>query len=425
MKESPTISRKRGSILSLLFILPLVGCDTFLPGAPEDQEVLEGPIETLTSEQLRLHLVGDAEFGAIFTPESGLGPIFNATSCAQCHVGDGKGHPLFNLTRFGRMTADGFDPMVEFGGPQLQDRAIPGHPPETMPPGVTGFAAFTAPAITGLGYLEAVDDTTLLNLEDPDDLNGDGISGRVQLHTANDLLDKVTAKEAAFHRGPRTRGLLWDGQYIGRFGKKALTVNLLQQTAGAYVNDMGVTTDVFPQDPLNVQVGNFTSDGVPDPEVASSVLDAVVFYVKTLRIPPRRDEGAPDVEAGEGLFSQVGCASCHLPTLRTGRSEIAALDRVEFHPFTDLLLHDMGPGLDDGYTEGRATTAEWRTPPLWGIGLVETTQGGQAFFLHDGRAQSLEDAIALHGGEGSASRSAFQALSPDQRRQLLTYLRSL
>ena len=188
---------------------------------------------------------------------------------------------------------------------------------------------------------------------------------------------------------------------------------------------MGITTDLLLEDPQNVLAGNFTPDVAPDPEVPSSVLDAVVFYVKTLRVPPRRDVNAPDVQAGGALFQEIGCAGCHLPTLRTGQSPIAALSQVEFHPFTDLLLHDMGPELDDGYTEGRATTAEWRTPPLWGIGLTETTQGEQAFFMHDGRAQTLEEAIGLHGGEGSSSRSAFQALGADRQSQLIAYLRSL
>ena len=129
--------------------------------------------------------------------------------------------------------------------------------------------------------------------------------------------------------------------------------------------------------------------------------------------------------AGEALFEQIGCAGCHLPTLTTGPSEIPQLDRVAFHPYTDLLLHDMGPELDDGYTEGRATTAEWRTTPLWGLGLSADFQGGQPFYLHDGRARTLEEAIGFHGGEGAASRAAFQALSPEDRARVLAFLESL
>ena len=151
----------------------------------------------------------------------------------------------------------------------------------------------------------------------------------------------------------------------------------------------------------------------------------MVFYLKTLRAPSRRDESIAEVVAGEQLFTAIGCASCHTPTMRTGRSEIAVLDQVEFHAYTDLLLHDMGPELDDGYTEGRALTSEWRTPPLWGIGIQENFQGGQAFYLHDGRAQTFEETIGLHGGEGTASRSAFQALSDADKARLVRFLRSL
>ena len=129
--------------------------------------------------------------------------------------------------------------------------------------------------------------------------------------------------------------------------------------------------------------------------------------------------------AGEALFETLGCAGCHTPTLRTGRSEIAVLNEVEFHPYTDLLLHDMGSALDDGYTEGRATTSEWRTPPLWGIGIQENFQGGSAFYLHDGRARTFTEAIELHGGEAQASRDAFGALLQESKDQLISFLRSL
>jgi CxxC motif-containing protein (DUF1111 family) len=216
-----------------------------------------------------------------------------------------------------------------------------------------------------------------------------------------------------------------EGGHIGRFGKKALTVNLLHQTVGAYHQDMGITTDLILEDLFNAAAGNRASDGVPDPEASSSTVADVVFYLKTLRAPPRREADHPDVLAGETLFRDVGCARCHVPTLRTGRSEIGVLDRVDFHPYTDLLLHDMGPGLDDGYTEGRASTSEWRTPPLWGLGIQERFQGGTAFYLHDGRAHTLEQAIELHGGEGAAARDAFLTLGAEARARLIRFLRSL
>jgi len=410
---------------SLLLIGVLAGCDIITPAAPSEQDVLDGTVEGMTPSQVRQHLIGDEEFGRRFAVDDGLGPIFVATSCEQCHVGDGKGHPVFNLTRFGRSDGAAFDPMIEFGGPQLQHRSIPGYPAEEVPVAATGVSVFTAPAVTGLGFLDALEDATLIALADPDDGDGDGISGRLQLHERSELIETVLALEARGSPDPDARGSLVTGRYIGRFGKKALTVNLLHQTVGAYHQDMGITSDLLSEDLFNPQAGSRASDGVPDPEVPSSTVANVVFYLKTLRVPPRRGEGDSDVLAGEQLFSDIGCAACHLPTLRTGASEIGVLNRVEFHPYTDLLLHDMGPGLDDGYTEGRALSSEWRTPPLWGVGLQESFQGGQAFFLHDGRAGSLEQAIELHGGEGAASRDAFGGLSVNDRLRLIAFLRSL
>jgi CxxC motif-containing protein (DUF1111 family) len=159
--------------------------------------------------------------------------------------------------------------------------------------------------------------------------------------------------------------------------------------------------------------------------VSVGTVDAVVFYMKTLKVPPRRHADRAEVRTGEALFTAGGCAACHLPTLRTGASSIGALSHQTFHPFTDLLLHDMGPELDDGYTEGRAMTSEWRTAPLWGLGLSAASQGGTPRLLHDGRAASIEQAVELHGGEGAASRAWFRALSASHRRALLAFLESL
>lgn len=413
------------ALLRLLALIGLAGCDAVLPGAPDPDTLLEGPVENLTGPQLAAFLTGDGEFARRFGIADGLGPIFVAASCESCHVGDGKGHPLFNLTRFGRMQSGVFDPMRADGGPQLQHRAILNYIAEVVPDGVTGVARFTAPSVTGLGFLEAVEDADLLARADPDDANGDGISGRVQLVGASDLIAEVARLELLFDPGEPRRHLPIGDKYIGRFGKKASAINLLQQTVTAYREDMGLTTDLIPEDPVNPLAGNFTADKVPDPEVPSSTVSSVVFYLKTLRPPPRRNAGSADVVAGEALFSQIKCGSCHLPMLTTGPSRVRALDRVVFHPYTDLLLHDMGPGLDDGYTEGIALTSEWRTPPLWGIGLAERAQGGRAFYLHDGRATSLREAIEFHGGEAAAARAAFSALTPAQQEFLLAFLRSL
>ena len=389
------------------------GCDSLLPSAPEPEAVLAEPILDLTPAQLATHLAGDEEFARVFSPADGLGPLFVAASCESCHVGDGKGHPVTTLTRFGRYDGETFDPMLSHGGPQLQHRSIPGYPAEVIPSEATGVTRLMPPAVTGLGFLEAVEDAALLALADPDDADGYGISG---VPSWIDPPDFFT---------PEPHQIAREGRYIGRFGKKAAALNLLHQTVGAYLQDMGITTDFALDDTHNIQAGVFTGDNAPDPEVSSDVLKNVVFYVRTLKAPPRRNENDADVQAGEALFAEIGCASCHVPTLTTGRTDVEALSQKIFHPYTDLLLHDMGPDLDDGYTEGTALTSEWRTAPLWGIGLAEDSQGGQAFYLHDGRATTLRQAIDFHGGEAAISRSAFGQLSEEAQEQLIAFLESL
>lgn len=411
--------------MAIIGFLTAAACSGVGPSAPPDDSLLAGPLEGLSGAQLRQHIRGDEAFGRIFGAADGLGPIFVAESCERCHVGDGKGHPLFNLTRFGRMTPAGFDPMRSSGGPQIQSRALPGMPVETIPGEATGSAVFMAPAVTGLGLLEAVPDALLLALEDPDDQDNDGISGRVQLVDESDVVSEVVSLESVLDGitgFPRERN---DGRFIGRFGKKGSAISLLHQTVTAYREDMGITSDILLTDPIPPELGGFGSDGVADPEVSSAEVQAVVFYLRTLRPPPRRGADAPEVLEGEALFAAIGCARCHLPALQTGPSAIRALDRVTFHPYTDLLLHDMGPELDDGYTEGRATTAEWRTAPLWGVGLAARSQGGQRFLLHDGRARTLPEAIGFHGGEGAASRAAYEALTPEQQARVIAFLESL
>jgi len=408
-----------------LTLAVMVGCDLY-PDTPAGNEVLDAPLDNLTPEQLNLHLKGDEEFGRRFTPGEGLGPVFVANSCDACHPGEGKGHPVFNLTRFGKMIGGEFDPMHEQGGPQLQHRAVPGFTPEQIPKGITGSAVFTAPVVVGLGFIEAVDDTTILNLADPQDENGDGISGRPNFIDASDFLSEIAELGELNADASDVRFQTYNGKFIGRFGKKGITINLLHQTVTAYHQDMGLTTDFIPGDLFNVQnTGVSSEDGVPDPEISSGIVSNVVFYLKTLRPPQRRNEHDPDVQAGEKLFGEIGCASCHIPKLKTGKSSIPQLSEKEFYPYTDLLLHDMGPELDDGYTEGSAETSEWRTAPLWGLGLAEEFQGGTPFYLHDGRATTLREAIDFHGGEGSASRAAFRALNETEQEQLIEFLKSL
>ena len=389
----------------LLAALTLVAsCETLLPPAPAENELLDGPVEGLSEAENLRFLRGDAAFNAeVFTPAMGLGPLFVATSCGSCHAGDGKGHPFSSLIRFGQSDATG-NQFLHLGGPQLQHRAVPGFEPERLPLGAA-FTKLVPPANTGLGLLEAVPDADLLGWADLDDADGDGISGRPNWVSLPAYLT------------PRPGAVVQNGHYIGRFGKKAAVYDLLQQTANAYNQDMGITSLFAPLD---------TYTGLEmDPEVPTATVHDVVFYLQALKAPLPRNEGASDVFAGKELFVKIQCAACHRPEMQTGESPVAALSRRTVFPYSDLLLHDMGRALDDGYTEGTALTSEWRTPPLWGLGLSKNSQGGEYYLLHDGRARSIEEAILLHGGEGANSSEQYRQLSAAEKQQLITFLESL
>ncbi|MCS6912979.1 MAG: di-heme oxidoredictase family protein [Myxococcales bacterium] len=400
----------------------LASCDALLSSLPPEDEILEGPIEGLNGAQLRSFLAGDEAFRDLFTPARGLGPIFNAPSCDSCHPGDGKGHPAFNLTRFGRGDPDNaarFDPLVHLGGPQLQDRAIPGYLPEVLPPDVV-TSVRSGPAVAGLGLVEAIPEETLLALADPDDRDGDGISGRPNYVPVPDFLPLPPGCSCPGCQ-KRAEGCL----RLGRFGRKATAIDLVHQTVNAYLHDMGLTTPQLLQDPYNPLVGSGSGDAVPDPEVPSSTVSQVVFYLRTIRPPSRRQADDPEVVRGQQVFVQIGCAACHVPELRSGWSPIAPLSDRPVPLYSDLLLHDMGEQLADQYPEGEATGREWRTTPLWGLGLIPHLLGGQAFYLHDGRARTLPEAIQLHGGEARRSAERFAQLPPPEREALLRFLQSL
>ncbi|MGC4069216.1 MAG: di-heme oxidoredictase family protein [Polyangiaceae bacterium] len=398
----------------------------------------EAAAPNLTEAEKLKHFAGDADFEAIFSPPPstvhvGLGAQFNHDSCASCHIRNGRGFPRVDATAAGstllvRVSVSGRDPLTggavpyDTYGDQLQDHAIPGERPEasitltweekkgaygdgteyvlrkpkfdilladgTPLPSNVMTSPRIAPPVFGLGLLEAVSDETLEALEDPKDDDGDGISGRV--NRAWDI-EKRARK-------------------IGRFGWKANTTDFLHQSAGAYAADMGVTNRLHPAE-----------DGTAD--LSDDVLESTAFYTETLAVPIRASL-TPTAEEGGRAFADFGCAGCHRPTLHTGQHAIAALSNQTIAPYTDLLVHDLGDDLADGRPDYDASGREWRTTPLWGIGLAEAALGEGAY-LHDGRARSIEEAILWHGGEAETARVHFVEASRATRKALLEFLSAL
>lgn len=389
------------------------------------------------------------------TARDGLGPLFTLNSCQGCHVKDGKGHPpltkdepfLSTLVRLSipSDTKTAVDVLTQSGavpeptyGLQLQPNAIPalqgeGKPqlhyeeirgqfkdgtPYTLQKPVlsihdlsdgalhpqTQFSVRVAPVMIGLGLLAAVAETTLLSHADPDDLNQDGISGRV-----NQVWDAALQQTV-----------------IGRFGWKANQPSIAQQVAAAFNNDIGITSERFPQThcpPKQTACLHAPNGG--SPEIRNALLETVVYYASLLAVPARRDVENADVQQGQRLFKQAGCAACHLPQLKTAEKlGFPELSQQTIQPFTDLLLHDMGEGLADNRPDFLANGREWRTAPLWGIGLVEKVNG-HTRFLHDGRASTIMEAILWHGGEAETARQQVLHLNANERAALLRFLNSL
>lgn len=381
------------------------------------------------------------------TARDGLGPLINARSCSGCHFKDGRGSaPLSSSDRSTgfllRLSVPGMDahggPMGDptFGG-QLQDIAIQGvqaegeiqisyteqrgnYPDGTpyslrapqyniqfnygSPGGGMMISPRVANQMCGLGLLEAIDESTLLALADEGDVNGDGVSGRPNY--VWDVSEQTTR--------------------IGRFGWKANQPSLLQQTAGAFVGDMGLTSTLFPNDECtSAQNDCITAANGGTPEVTDQAMSRVVLYSSSLAVPGRRNWTDATVLKGKKLFMDIGCAKCHTPEITTGvHPDIAALSNQTIRPYTDLLLHDMGDGLADGRPDYLATGNEWRTPPLWGIGLFQTVNG-HTNYLHDGRARNLEEAILWHGGEAEDIKQEFMQLSSTERDAVIEFLNSL
>ncbi|HYX35385.1 MAG TPA: di-heme oxidoredictase family protein [Oligoflexus sp.] len=369
----------------------------------------------------------------------GLGPLHITRACANCHLKDGRGAPPVDaqdeptglLVRLSSQEAHAY-------GDQIQNRAIPGAKPEAsiqiswlersvdladgtkvslrapqlqlenlaygpLPKDVLTSLRL-APPVHGLGLLEAVSPETILESADMDDHNQDGISG-----TPNYVFSQATQQTE-----------------IGRFGWKANQATLHDQDAGAFNGDMGLTTSLAPLENCSSLQTVWTD--VPNgghPEVEDKQFNLVVHYSRFIAVPARRDTDRPEVQAGRKLFFEAGCAACHRPTMTT-RTDAAhrLLAQQKIWPYTDLLLHDMGPDLADHRPDGLANGREWRTPPLWGIGLTQEVNN-RPFYLHDGRARTLEEAILWHGGEADGSREAYRTMPAEQRAQLLRFLKSL
>ena len=407
------------------------------------------PAPGLSREDRRAFSVGNSFFrdNWVFAPASaagrdGLGPLFNANSCSACHPDDGRGRPPIARGEVGlgvvlflsASDADGA-PHPVYGG-QLQDQAAPGVAAEGTlvlepefiagayadgtayelrrwrvsienegygPLGALRMSMRLGQQVIGVGLLEAVEDAAILAREDPDDRDGDGISGRAH---------RVTGADG-------TKG-------IGRLGWKASQPTLEAQVIAALHGDIGITSAARPDEDLtSAQRAVIDAPSGGSPEIDAHKIGRIAHYCRVLAVPAQRGAGTPEVERGRTLFARAGCTGCHTPTLVTGASSPIELFRnATIHQYTDLLLHDMGDGLADDSRDGDASGREWRTPPLWGIGLLETVNG-HAHYLHDGRARTLDEAILWHGGEAKRSRDAFAAMSAEERRALVAFLNSL
>lgn len=411
---SSTGRRRAAWLAGLALVLSTAGCDQLFTVAPDPGDILDGPLPGLTREELAAFIRGDEAFGRQFSPNEGLGPIFNNVACASCHSGDGRGHLRNAFIRF----SIGDDLVPHLGGPQLQDRAIAGAEPERLPDGVQTSVRLPPP-VFGVGLIEAIPEATILALADPDDADGDGISGRPNFVVPGDFVPEDEI-------GGFQRDSLGVGRpQLGRFSRKAQVSSLLLQIAKAYHEDMGITSDFLPVELRNAQASRGTepADRVPDPELPEHEVRAVLAYVRMLA-PPAPGEMTPQRQQGEAIFQEIGCGSCHVPELRTGPSSIGALSFQPVRLYSDLLLHDMGPELADGRPDGQATGTEWKTAPLWGLRVMRSFLDGDAFLMHDGRARSVEEAILLHGGEAKRSRDAFAGLSAGARAALLDFVES-
>lgn len=409
------------------------------------------PAQNIETKHLRDFFFGNRLFNTNWVQEpasvskfDGLGDHFNRVSCSGCHLRDGRGQATENplaldksmLVRLSVRLADGRVEKHPVYGGQLQEFATVGLVPEgksavifeeitgSYPDGTpyalrqpklvisnlgygelgdnTLFSLRVAPAIIGLGLLEALPEATILAAADPEDADGDGISGRPQ------WLKSLETGETV----------------LGRFGWKANNASLREQNADAAFHDLGLTNPLFPMENCQRQPGNCHPDAALD--VEEIFLQKLTHYTSLLAVPKRRQMDDTQVQHGEKIFMNLGCASCHRVAMQTGNDEnlLPELRQQWIYPFTDLLLHDMGEGLADHRPDQNASGREWRTPPLWGIGLINAVNHHQ-FLLHDGRARGVEEAILWHGGEAESIKQAFMNLPKDEREALVAFVNSL
>lgn len=401
---------QKKTVWIIITLVALLSACSKLTSMINPEEGLCGPVDGLSNAESILFAQGNDAFFANRTTATGLGPYFVATSCGSCHTSDNRGHPFTILTRFGQTDSTGNKFLAE-GGPQLGTFCLPGYTPETIPSGATS-AKFIAPITAGIGFLEAVPDSEIISFAEVDRNDPDGVRGHPNYNTIPSWIT------------PLPGDIPINGKYICRFGRKASVYDILQQVAFAYNRDMGITSVYMPDNPYNY-LDQSPSATPAAPEIDNATFNSVVFYVRGLQTPIQRTPDDPIVQHGMQVFLQIGCETCHKDSLTTGYSPIASISYQTIHPYTDLLVHDMGPGLDDGYTEGDAKTSEWRTTPLWGLGLAPNVQGGNCYLMHDGRAHSIEQAIEMHGGEATVSEGRFANLSQDDKNALIQFLKSL
>lgn len=435
-----------------------------------NQDAFSQSSANITFEEEATFKLGNGIFRKVWvsSPSStqasdGLGPLFNARACQSCHLKDGRGAPpegaadatsmFLRLAReagnaeetAARVSKNALNFPDPVYGAQLQDLAVPGlksegrmkidyaEVPVTLGDGAvvslrkpsyavsdlaygplasgTTISPRVTPQMIGLGLVEQIHEADILAHADENDLNGDGVSGK-----PNIVRDKPS--------GPYK---------LGRFGWKAQTASIRQQTADAFAGDIGISTPEVPRpfgDCTQAQTACLKmptgiQPRLGDAEAPPPVMDLVTFYSENLAVPARRDIDKPDVLAGKKAFYETGCAACHTPKFVTRRDAPNKAQKFQLiWPYSDFLLHDMGEGLADGQAVGDASGSEWRTPPLWGIGLTNTVSG-HTFFLHDGRARNLTEAILWHGGEAQKARDGFSNLPAKDRENLIKFLESL